>query len=473
MMPRLSQLLPKLTKGELVPAGADDTLPLAALEFQSPTAAIIATPLPAIARSTSYILTTLVLCLLVIATVFKVDKLVTATGVLNSVTPDISVQAFNAVSIIRDIKVRPGDFVTKGQLLATLDPTYTSADLRALTSQEQNYAAQVAQLQAQENNTPYTPDPSNPASALMLQTYNQQMGQYNYTLENYDQQINQLKTQIEGYNQQADYYRQRLGIATNVENMRKKLQQLQVGSQLDSEAATDDRVNIQAQLASAISQAAADQKQLAAVQAQRDSFAQQFKAQTSTDLATALNNLAQARQELEKAQFNNELVELQAPQDAIVQSVAPVSVGSVLQAGQQLMELAPVNTPFIVEADVPADKSGFVHTGDKVTIKFNTLSPLQYGTAMGTVVSLSPESINPQDQQNAATMGAPLPTAPQSLYYKAQISFDVMNLHNVPQGFRLVPGMPLEADIVVGKHSILSYFFSRMAPVAYESLHEP
>ncbi len=472
-MPRLSQLLPKLSKSALVPAGADDALPLAVLEFQSPTAAVIATPLPAIARSTSYILTALVLCLLVIATVIKVDRLVSATGVLNSATPDISVQAFNAVSIVQDIKVSPGDFVSKGQILATLDPTYTSADVKALTLQDQNYAAQVAQLQAQENDTPYTPDPSNPSSALMLQTYNQQMGQYHYTLENYDQQISQLKTQIDGYNQQADYYRQRLGIATNVENMRKKLQKLQVGSQLDSEAATDDRVNIQSELASAISQAAAAENQLASVQAQRDSFAQQFKAQTSTDLATALNNLAQARQELVKAQFNNELVELQAPQDAIVQSVAPVSVGSVLQAGQQLMELAPVNTPFIVEADVPADELGFVHVGDKVTIQFSTLDPMQYGTAKGTVVSISPESINPQDQQNTVTMGAPLPTAPQTLYYNAQISLDVMNLHNVPQGFRLVPGMPLEADIIVGKHAILSYFFSRIAPVAYESLHEP
>lgn len=427
-MPRLSQLLPKLSKNELVPAGPHDILPLAALEFQSPTAAVIATPLPVIARSTSYILTALVLCALVMAAFFKVDKLVVATGVLNSATPDISVQAFNAVSIVRDIKVNPGDFVTKGQILATLDPTYTSADLKSLTLQEQSYAAQVAQLQAQEDDTPYTPDPSNPASALMLQTYNQQMGQYHDTLENYDQQISQLQTQIQGNNQQADYYRQRLGIAANVENMRKKLQELQVGSQLDSEAATDDRVSVEAELASAISQAAADEKQLAAVQAQRDSFAQQFKAQTSTDLATALNNFAQARQELVKAQFNNELVELQAPQDAIVQSVAPVSIGSVLQAGQQLMELAPVNTPFIVEADVPANESGFVHIGDKVTIQFGTLDPLQYGTAKGTVVSISPESINPQDQQNTATMGAPLPTAPQTLYYKAQISFDVMNL---------------------------------------------
>lgn len=472
-MPRLNQLLPKLYRQNPVPALADDHLPLVALEFQSPTAAVIATPLPFAARYTSYILGALVLSMVFVAAVVKVDRLVSATGIMNAMTPTISVQSFNTVSIVRDIKVRPGDFVTKGQLLATLDSTYTVADLQSLTQQEQNYAAQVAQMQAQEDDKPYTPDPNNPAAALSLQTYNQQMGQYHYTLENYDQQINQLKTEIQGYNQQADYYRQRLKIASNVEGMRKKLQQLQVGSALDAESATDDRVNVQAQLASAISQAAADERQLASVQAQRDSFSQQFKAQTSTDLATALNNLAQARQQLVKAQLNNALVELQAPQDAIVQSVAPVSIGSVLQAGQELMKLAPVNAPFIVEADIPANQSGFVRVGDKVDIKLDTLEALRYGTVKGTVMSVSPESINPQDQQDAAVMGAPLPSAPQTLYYKAQISLDVMELHNVPPGFRLVPGMPLQADIIVGKHSILSYFVSRFMPVAYESLHEP
>ena len=159
------------------------------------------------------------------------------------------------------------------------------------------------------------------------------MGQYNFTMQDYAQKISELQTNIAGYNAQAAYYRQRLGIATNVETMRKDLQQLQVGSKLDTLAATDDRVNIQAELASAISSAAAYQRQLAAQQAERDSFDQQWKATISQQLSTAINNLAQAQQQLAKAKLNNQLVVLTAPQDSIVQSVAPISLGSVLQAG--------------------------------------------------------------------------------------------------------------------------------------------
>jgi HlyD family secretion protein len=471
-MLRLSQFLPKTAKPALA-AAETDTLPLAILEFQSPTAAVIAAPLPLIARSTSYVVTTMVLCMLLISIVMKVDKLVVGNGVLSSVSPDSTIQVFNNSEIVRNVLVHAGEFVTKGQILATLDPTYAKADLTSLTQQEQIYAAQVAQLQAQEDGTPYVPNPSNPASQLQEQTYNQQVAQNNFTMQNYDQQIKQLKTEIAGYNEQAAYYTQRLGIATNVENMRKKLQQLQVGSQLDTEAATDDRVSVQAQLSSAVSSAQADERQLAAVQAQRDSADQQWKAQVSTQLATALNNLAQAQQQLAKAKLNDQLVELTAPQDSIVQSVAQVAVGSVVQPGQQLMDLAPVNAPFVVEAEIDASQSGYVHPGTPATIKFATLDPLLYGTAKGTVLSVSADSFNPQDQQSNAVNGTPLPGTPQDLYYKAEISLDMLNLHNVPKGFRLVPGMPLEADLIVGRRSIFGYFFSKLAPVVYDSMHEP
>jgi HlyD family secretion protein len=472
MLPPLRRLLPKgINKAVAV---EPDALPLAVLEFQSPTAAIIAMPIPRIARSTNLIISTMVLLMITMACVLKTERIVSAPGELDSTESDISVQAFNAQSIVRALNVHQGEVVKAGQVLATIDPTYTAADLTSLTQQEQNYAAQVAELQALENNQPYLADPSNPYSVLAAQTYNQQMGTYHASMDNYTQQISQLQQEIDGYHQQQTYYSQRLAIASNVETMRKKLQQLQVGSQLDTEAATDSRVTVQAQLSSAASSASASEKQLASVQAQRDGFAQQFRGQISAQLATALNDLSQAKQALAKAQLNGELVDLVSPQDAVVQSVAPIAIGSVLNAGQQVFDLAPINAPFVVTANIDAKESGYVHVGNQVVISFDTLASMQYGTAKGTVISVSPESINPNDQQQVAMSGPPIPgTPPNTLYYTAQISVDELNLHNLPDGFRLMPGMPVEADLVVGRRTIIEYFLQRIVPVAYNAMREP
>jgi HlyD family secretion protein len=459
-------------RGKAVSAGEVDTLPLAVLEFQSPTAAIIATPVPVMARLTSFWITLLVLSMLIIASVMHVDKIVSAPGKLVSTASTIVVQPF-VTSIVQTIDVQEGQIVHRGDVLATLNPTYASADLTALTSQQQAYSAEVARLQAQENGTVYNPDPANPSSALQLSTYYQQVGQYNFTMQDYAEKIKEAQTNIAGYNQQAAYFRQRLGVASNVEAMRKNLQQLQVGSKIDTLAATDDRLNIASSLASAQSSAIASERDLASQEAQRDSFDQQWKATVSQQLSDAINNLTQAEQSLAKAKLNDQLVELTAPRDSIVLSVAQSSVGSVLQSGQTLMELVPLDAPLDVEADVSGNDSGYVHPGDKVKIKFDTLPFIQYGTAEGVVKSVSPDSFNPQDPTGLAVAGAALPGTPQTLYYKADISLDELNLHNTPPGFRLVPGMPVNADVMVGTRTIMGYFTRRILPVAYDSMHEP
>jgi hemolysin D len=455
---------------------APEATPMALLEFQSPTAAVLVTPMPAMGRGINWLVSAMVLSIVAAAGFIPVDMLVSAPGDLVAAAPDTIVQAFSTgdvTSIVRSIVVRPGQLVRKGQELARLDPTYARADLTALTAQEQGYAAQVAQLQAQEDGKLYTPDPANPASALQLQTYRQQMGQYSFTLQGFDAKISELRTDIEGFNAQAAYYHQRLGIASNIETMRHQLQNLQVGSKLDTLTATDDRMNMQAELASAVSSAAADERELASQQAQRDGFGAQWKAQTSQQLAQAINSLEQAQQALAKAQLNEREVDLTAPRDSIVQSIAPISVGSVLQAGATLMILTPTDARLSVEADVSGADSGFVQVGDRVTIKFNTLPFLRYGTAEGTVRSISPESFNPLDTQAPLATGTPLPGAPQSLYYRVQISLDRVHLHAPPQGFRLVPGMPLEADVKVGTRTVLGYFLQRIMPVVSGSMHEP
>jgi HlyD family secretion protein len=449
--------------------GDVDALPLAVLEFQSPTAAVIATPIPPFARSSNLIITIMIFTALLLSAVMHVDKIVSAPGKLVSSAPTVVVQPF-VTSIVQSINVEEGQIVHKGDVLATLDPTYASADLTALTSQQQAYSAQVARLQAQENGTPYNPDPSNPASALQVQTYNQQQSEYQFTMDDYAQKISALETSIQGYEDQAAYYQQRLSIASNVEAMRKNLQQLQVGSRLDTLAATDDRVNIQAELATAQSSAAQGKRDLAAQEAERDSYDQQFRATVSQQLSEAINNLTQAQQSLSKAKLNDQLVELTAPRDSIVLSVAKVSAGSVMQSGELLMQLVPIDAPFAVEADVSGLDSGYVHPGDKVNVKFDTLPFLEYGQAEGVVLTVSPDSFNPEDQQTGQTE---IPDATHNLFYKVRISLDELNLHNTPPGFRLVPGMPLSADVMVGTRTILGYFTRQILPVAYESMHEP
>jgi Multidrug resistance efflux pump len=246
---------------------------------------------------------------------------------------------------------------------------------------------------------------------------------------------------------------------------------MQVGSKLNSLIALNDRLSVSSSLSSAVSTAAAGESDLAAQRAERDAYEKKWAATVSENLAETTSKLVTAQQDLSKAELQSQLVVLRAPRDAIVLTVAHVSVGSVLQSGQKFISLVPIDAPLEIEADISGTESGYVHVGNPVTINFDTFDFLRYGSAKGTLQSISADSFSPETAPGEG--GSALPNRPHSLYYRANISLDELMLHNVPPGFRLVPGMPLNANIKVGRRTIMSYFITKIMPVAYDSMREP
>ncbi len=131
--------------------------------------------------------------------------------------------------------------------------------------------------------------------------------------------------------------------------MRRELQRLQVGSRLDTLAAEDNRAEMARNLANATQTADNAKANVAAMVATRDAFIHQWEADISQQLSDATGKLSDARQALRAAEVHSKMVELHADSDATVLSVAKVSVGSVMQVGQQLITLMPAGSPLDVQ----------------------------------------------------------------------------------------------------------------------------
>jgi HlyD family secretion protein len=212
---------------------------------------------------------------------------------------------------------------------------------------------------------------------------------------------------------------------------------------------------------------------LAALVAERDAYIQGWQADTSQKLAEASRKLSDAREQLNKAKLRRQLVELRSDRDAIVQSIAKISVGSVLQSGERLMTLVPADATLEVEANVSGSDNGFVHVGDPVAIKFDTFPYSQYGMAEGTVRIVSPDAFTPQSEARNPTSTVPIVPASIEPFYRARIAIDKVGLHDVPQGFLVTTGMPVTADIKVGQRTVLNYLLGRVLPVFREGMREP
>jgi HlyD family secretion protein len=414
----------------------------------------------------------MVVALVALAGIIPVDRVVTARGIVISKSRTILVQPLET-AIVRAIEVREGDEVVAGQLLARLDPTFAAADLASLKSQVSSLEAEFARLTAESQDKPFVYDGADANWQLQKAIYGHRRAEFESKVENYRDRIDQYNSVINRSNSDAAGYRERLGFAQDVEDMRKTLESRREGSHLNTLIASDARAEMGRALASAEQSADEAHLALAALGAERDAFVRGWSAEVSQQLSTVAGKLNDAREQLNKAARRRQLVELRSDVDATVQSVAKVSVGSVLQSGQQFLTLVPKDAPLEIEADIPGQENGFVHLNDPVSIKFDTFPFAQYGMASGKVRVVSPNSFTAQDEARNPTSAVPASQSATEPFYSARIAIENVALRGVPPGFHLIPGMPVTADIKVGKRTVLKYFLGMMLPVAKEAMREP
>lgn len=454
-------------------ASAADAVALPSLlEFHSPSLALTHTPIVGAARSTTWLVVTLVAACGAAAGLIPIDKVVTSAGKIVAQSATSVVQPLET-AIVRQINVREGQVVHKGDLLARLDPTFATSDASALQSSVASLEAEVARLQAEAGGKAYSPADSSPIALLQGAIFMQRQSERGFKMENYAQKISSLQAQVQRAMSDQAAFAERLRVAGIVEQKRAELEKLQVGSQLNLLQATDARLEVKRGLDNAIGQASQAARDLQAMMAERDGYDQQWRSQVSQDLTEASRKLSDAQGNLGKAALRRQLVEMRADQDATVQTVAKVSPGSVMQSGEQLMTLVPLDATLEAEVNVAGMDAGFVHAANPATVKLDTFPATQYGTVEGRVEYVSPDSFttNP-DQPVRGTTPSNQPQQ-QAAFYRSRITLDDNKLHDTPNGFRMVPGMPVTVDIKVGKRTVASYLFSRVLPVALDGMREP
>ncbi|MDG4909846.1 HlyD family type I secretion periplasmic adaptor subunit [Mesorhizobium sp. WSM4898] len=449
----------------------DPTTP-AILEFQWPSTAVSNAPIPRAARGIVWMISSLVIVLITVAGLIPVDQVVTTRGLVVSQSPNIIVQPLET-AIVRSIEVREGQHVQAGQLLARLDSTFASADLQALALQVSTLEAEVARLKAEADGKEFNYDGLDPSWTLQASIFERRKAVYEAKLENFDRQSDELTSVISRAQSDAAGYRQRLSVAASIEQMRKQLEERQVGSRLNTLLAEDNSAEMSRALGNAVQTAEAARRQQAAVAADRAGYIQGWRAEVSQGLSEASSRMSDARELFNKAKLRKQLVELKSEGDAIVQSVAKVSVGSVLQSGERLITLVPAKAPLEIETNVVGRSSGFVHVGDPVVIKFDTFPYSQYGLAHGTVRTLSPDSFSAQEQARDPDSSLAMLPSNTEPFYRTRISIDQVALHDVPAGFALTPGMPVTADVQVGRRTVLKYMLGVMLPIGQEAMREP
>jgi membrane fusion protein, hemolysin D len=140
--------------------------------------------------------------------------------------------------------------------------------------------------------------------------------------------------------------------------------------------------------------------------------------------------------------------------------------------------IVPTDSRLEIEAMISNRDIGFVRSGQGAEIKVDTFNFTRYGLLHGEVVSVSPDAIirdRQQDRSRDRTLGTQSESSEpngQELSYSARISLDRTRMQIDERMVDLSPGMAVTVEIKTGSRRILSYLLSPLLRYQQETLHE-
>jgi len=441
-------------------------------QFESATAEVLGRYHLVAQRGVLYTLAMMILVAIAFMCVFKIERVVSAPGRLLPIAGTFTVQPIEK-AIISRVLVSVGDQVRKGQVLATCDPTFATADLTALEQKIGSLKAQVRRMEAEQEGQELSASDNSSYDLLQASIFRQRRVQFASGVGDFDQRIISTEAQIAGLKQKILDDETRLGIARKMENMNADLAKNGYVSQMDLLNAQTQRVLLASDLAQSKSSLDSDDHLLESLRQQRKQFVDKWRGDNLDSLAAAKDSLDAAEQDLAKAQKVSELVNLVAPEDAIVVKVPNLSAGAIATDAQPLFSLVPVNAPLEVAAQIDAQDIGFIKVGDKVTIKFDAYKFLEHGTGSGIVKTISQDSFTEANTQDAVVSSGGGNGRERTPFFDTRIKLTDVKLHDVPKDFRMSPGMTVQADIVVGKRTIMWYLLGGALRSGAEAMREP
>ncbi|WP_425495735.1 HlyD family type I secretion periplasmic adaptor subunit [Paraburkholderia hayleyella] len=336
----------------------------------------------------------------------QLEEVSTGTG---KVVPSSKEQIIQSLEggILIQLKVKEGDIVEAGQVLAQLDRTRNEAAVGESAARMRAALAMAARLTAEVNNTPLVfpaevqeePDLVRSETAL------------------YHSRRESLSRSLSGIGQALTLVRRELaltrplvarGAASDVEVLRLERQI----NELDSKA-TDLRTQY---------------------------------------LVKAREELARANAEIESQRSvtrgrNDSLTRLTftSPVRGVVKDIAVTTLGGVVPPNGKLMEIVPLGDKLLIEARIAPRDVAFIHPGQAATVKISAYDYSIYGGLPGRVTTISPDTL--QDEVKRETF-----------YYRVYIRTDADHLSSKRgQQFSIVPGMIASVEIHTGQKTVLDY----------------
>jgi membrane fusion protein, adhesin transport system len=187
-------------------------------------------------------------------------------------------------------------------------------------------------------------------------------------------------------------------------------------------------------------------RQVGDLEARLSELKNKYEQEARTEVARLEDELSSQRHRLEERRSVLEHTDMSAPVAGIVKYLRVNTVGGVLRAGDELMQISPTESEMLIEARINPADIGQLDLGLPVQVKLDAFDYSVYGMLTGKLTYLSSDTLVEQGANGQSTS-----------YYRARIQLDRTQVNPMLAKVELKPGMTSTIDIKTKTRSVLRY----------------
>ena len=415
----------------------------------------------AVSRLSVIIVTAVVVCFVLWAGVMKMDEVASTFG---SVVPARSVQVVQHLEggIVREILVEDRAMVQAGQVLVRLDPVQATAEMEQAESRRVGLMLKAERLRAFVDGR--KPDFGTVATKfqglaadqidILRADTERWLSQGNVLAE----QLNQKREEIAAAAAQERAVRDQLALVAEEAVMRETLYKAGHTSKVDYFAVLRQKSAIESEISRLQGQQRTAAKAMEELERRLADLDNNQRQDALKDLGTVTAELSQVDESVARLQDRVKRLEVVSPVRGYVQNLKAKTVGAVVPAGGQMMEVVPTDDDLLVETKINTRDVGHLIAGQKVIIKVASYDFVRYGSVEGTLKSVSATTYLDEKDNTP--------------YYKGWVQMSHPWVGDKTAGNVILPGMTVQADIVTGQKTLLQYLLKPIHASVAQAFHE-
>ncbi|MBF0265524.1 MAG: HlyD family efflux transporter periplasmic adaptor subunit [Gammaproteobacteria bacterium] len=357
------------------------------------------------------------------ANYFVIDQVARANG---EVIATSRVQLIQAVDggVLAELKVKEGDQVKTGQIIAKLDQSRIIAAVREIEARLMALKAKAVRLKAEVTNSDKL-------------TFPKEISNYPGLAE--------IETAL--FKQRSKGFKEEQNILAKAVNLAKE--EIQLINKLSKSGDINQSEVIRAK------------KSLNDAEKQFVMQKNQYFEDSRLELVKVEDEIAQNTQVLAQRQQQFEDSVFTANKSGIVKNIRVTTVGGVLRAGEELMQIIPIDDELIIETKVSPVDISQVKQGQSANIRFDPFDYTIYGSVEGIVSYVSADTLKEESSQGEET------------YYRVHIKSQGNPMTTSSgKSLLILPGMTAQIDIRSGQRTLLDYLLKPFKKTLSESFGE-